>query len=80
MPLFERLHIVLFYFCTGQIWGNLISYLVLTPENKPSSTIHGITNHTVLVSRTYEKCGADFSEHEYQSTDAANKIDRKTVC
>jgi hypothetical protein len=57
----------------------MISYLILTPENKASSTINGTQNNTLLIFKTYDKCGADFSEQEYQSSEAANKIDRRTV-
>lgn len=58
----------------------MISYLVLTPENQSPSIINGtnVSNHTIL--KTYDKCGADFSEEEYQSSEVANKIDRRTVC
>lgn len=57
----------------------MISYLVLTPENKALYTINGTKNNTMLLLKTYEKCGADFSEQEYQSSEVANKIDRRTV-
>ncbi|CAF1376089.1 unnamed protein product [Adineta ricciae] len=66
------------FFQSCQIWGNLISYLILTPENRLSTNATSKTN-TSLVGTIYEKCGADFSEQEYQSTEVANKIDRKTV-
>ena len=75
------------YFCfslsshcyIGQIWGNMISYLVLTPENKALSTMNQTQNNTVLVRKTYEKCGAGFSEQEYQNSEVVNKIDRRAV-
>ena len=57
----------------------MISYLVLTPEKKGSSTINGTENNTVLLFKIYDKCGADFSEQEYQSSEVVNKIDRRTV-
>jgi hypothetical protein len=58
----------------------MISYLILTPENKAVSTINGTKNSTLLLLlKTYDKCGADFSEQEYQSSEAVNKIDRRTV-
>ena len=57
----------------------MISYLVLTPENKAPSTVNGTKNNTLLPFKTYDKCGADFSEQEYQSSEAVNKIDRRTV-
>jgi hypothetical protein len=57
----------------------MISYLVLTPENKAPSTINGTKNNTLLLFKTYDKCGADFSEQEYQSSAVVNKIDRRTV-
>ncbi|CAF1024654.1 unnamed protein product [Rotaria sordida] len=62
------------FFQTAQIWGNLISYLVLKSEEKPyvNGTISNIT-------KKYHKCGADFSEKEYQSAEVVNRIDRKTV-
>ncbi|CAF1370961.1 unnamed protein product [Adineta ricciae] len=66
------------FFQSCQIWGNLISYLILTPENRLSTNETSKIN-TPLVGIIYEKCGADFSEQEYQSTEVANKIDRKTV-
>ncbi len=67
------------YHYTGQIWGNLISYLVLTPEDKAPSTINGTKNNMLSVVTMYDKCGADFHEQEYQSADVVTKIDRKTV-
>jgi hypothetical protein len=67
------------YHYTGQIWGNMISYLVLTPENKAPAIINGTENNTMLIFKRYDKCGADFSEEEYQSSEIVNKIDRRTV-
>ncbi|CAF1312934.1 unnamed protein product [Rotaria sordida] len=67
------------FFQSCQIWGNMISYLVLKPENKASSTINGTKNNTLLLFKTYDKCGADFSEQEYQSSEVVNKIDRRTI-
>jgi hypothetical protein len=74
-------YFILFYFShhTAQIWGNLISYLVLTPEDKALSTINGTQNNTLLQFQMYDKCGADFNEQEYQGAQVAKKIDRKTV-
>jgi hypothetical protein len=57
----------------------MISFLVLIPENKAPSTINGTKNNTLLLFKTYDKCGADFSEQEYQSSEVVNKIDRRTV-
>jgi hypothetical protein len=57
----------------------MISYLVLTPENKAPSIINGTQNNTLLLFKTYDKCGADFIEQEYQSSEVVNKIDRRTV-
>lgn len=55
----------------GQVWGNLISYLVLKPIEK--------TNSTLDVVEKYNKCGVDFSEKEYQGAEVVNQIDRATV-
>ena len=62
----------------GQIWGNMISYLVLTPES-PTSLVQAVNKSNISFGRTYDKCGAAFSEEEYQSAEIPNKIDRKTV-
>ncbi len=51
----------------GQVWGNLISYLVLKPQEKIDR------NGTMK----YDKCGADFSEQEYKSANVINEIDQK---
>ncbi|UJR11248.1 hypothetical protein I4U23_015430 [Adineta vaga] len=68
------------FFQSCQIWGNLISYLILTPENKLSSVSAArINTSTSILFTMYDKCGAQFSEQEYQSTEVPNKIDRKTV-
>jgi hypothetical protein len=60
-------------FDLGQIWGNLISYLVLKPKEIGMNGT--ITNDM----RKYDKCGADFSEREYKEVEVINQIDRKTV-
>ena len=57
----------------GQVWGNLISYLVLKPIE-----IEQNNSSTTLTSK-YEKCGASFSELEYKGVEVINQIDRKTV-
>ena len=67
------------YHYTGQIWGNMISYLVLTPESKAFSTMNETKNNTLLISKTYDQCGAGFIEQEYQNSAVVNKIDRRTV-
>ena len=60
-------------FDTGQVWGNLISYLVLKPKQIQ-------TNETAMYPLgKYDKCGADFSEREYKGVEVINQIDRKTV-
>ena len=56
-------------FHPGQIWGNLISYLVLSPASNGTSSNQS----------AYDKCGADFSEQEYQGVEETNRIDRRTV-
>jgi hypothetical protein len=65
---------IVYSYDIGQIWGNLISYLVL----QPTANIYGndTTNNTT---GKYNKCGADFSEQEYTSADATNAIDQNTV-
>ncbi len=61
------------WFSLGQIWGNLISYLVLKPkEIEVNGTI------TTLL-KQYDKCGADFKEQEYKDVEIINQVDRKTV-
>lgn len=61
------------YLVLGQVWGNLISFLVLKPVEKTSNE----TDSTV--STKYDKCGAQFSEQEYKGVEVVNQIDRKTV-
>ncbi|CAF2407648.1 unnamed protein product [Rotaria sp. Silwood2] len=57
----------------GQVWGNLISFLVLKPTEKLSNeTLYNETGK-------YDKCGADFSEQEYKGAEVVNQIDRKTI-
>ncbi|CAF2556398.1 unnamed protein product [Rotaria sp. Silwood2] len=57
----------------AQVWGNLISYVVLKPmEIKTNGTITNLTEK-------YNKCGADFSEQEYKGAHVTNQIDRKTI-
>ncbi|CAF2035479.1 unnamed protein product [Rotaria magnacalcarata] len=60
------------FFQSSQIWGNLISYLVLKPIEKEH-------NDTLYEVEKYAKCGADFSEKEYKGAEVINQIDRKTV-
>ncbi|CAF4042969.1 unnamed protein product [Rotaria sordida] len=61
------------FFQSAQIWGNLISYLILKPmEIKTNETR---TNSI----RKYDKCGADFSEQEYKRAKVINQIEPKTV-
>ena len=58
----------------GQVWGNLISYLVLKPiEKQNNETINNEIGK-------YNRCGADFSEKEHKSAEVVNQIERKTVC
>lgn len=60
-------------FNIGQIWGNLISYFILKPEEKES-------NGTLINEfEKYDKCGADFSEKEYKGAEVINHIERRTV-
>lgn len=61
------------YSILGQVWGNLISYLILKPKERETNGT--VTNVTVK----YGKCGADFIEKEYKGTEVVNQIDRKTV-
>ncbi|UJR14080.1 hypothetical protein I4U23_001076 [Adineta vaga] len=61
------------FFQSSQVWGNLISYLVLKPKEIE-------TNGTVVDSNEkYNKCGVDFSEQEYKGIAVWNQIDRKTI-
>lgn len=64
----------MFWFFQGQIWGNLISYLVLQPTAKPSVTnevstgtsAQRITLHNLTNITDYEyQCGAQFSEKDF---------------
>lgn len=57
----------------GQVWGNLISYLVLKPVEKEANSTWA--NQTTK----YDKCGADFSEKEYKGAEVVNQIERRTV-
>ncbi|CAF1423537.1 unnamed protein product [Adineta steineri] len=68
------------FFQSCQIWGNMISYLVLKPEVQLLSTFSNQTkDNTHLLHKTYDKCGADFIEHEYESSEVVKKIDRRTI-
>ncbi|UJR33101.1 hypothetical protein I4U23_020558 [Adineta vaga] len=61
------------FFQSSQVWGNLISYLVLKPKEKEN-------NETLSMDvKIYDKCGADFSEKEYRGAEVINQIDRKTI-
>ena len=60
-------------FYIGQVWGNLISYLVLKPKEKQFNET--LSNEI----GKYSKCGADFSEKEYKGAEVVNQIERKTV-
>ncbi|CAF1414159.1 unnamed protein product [Adineta ricciae] len=59
---------------SAQIWGNLLSFLILSPEDDSN------TNETIWESNfsIYGKCGADFSEREYNDTLSIHSIERKT--
>ena len=61
------------WFHLGQIWGNLISYLVLKPKER------GANGTITDAMRKYDKCGADFSEREYKSVEVINQVEPKTV-
>ncbi|CAM2697677.1 unnamed protein product [Rotaria socialis] len=63
------------FFQTGQVWGNLISYVVLKP--KETGTNGTRINTTVRIK--YDRCGADFTEQEYKGAEVINQIDRKTI-
>ncbi|CAF1479647.1 unnamed protein product [Didymodactylos carnosus] len=67
------------FFQSSQIWGNLISYLVLKPEEVIDKIGENETNGSVPVVVKYDKCGALFSEKEYSAVEVVNKIDQKTV-
>ncbi|UJR18108.1 hypothetical protein I4U23_005008 [Adineta vaga] len=53
---------------SAQIWGNLLSYLILSPEEQYDG------NATM-----YDKCGADFNEKEYNDTSNIHSVERKTI-
>ncbi len=55
----------------GSIWGNLISYFILKPEE-----VNGTLSSDI---GRYNKCGADFSEREYKGAEVVNQIERRTV-
>ena len=59
--------------CLGQIWGNLISYLVLKPKER------GMNGTITDGMRKYDKCGAEFSEEEYRGVELINQVERRTV-
>lgn len=60
-------------FVLGQIWGNLISYLVLKPKEKDN-------NGTITdAMKKYDKCGVEFSEDEYRGVEVANQVEPRTV-
>ena len=60
-------------FVLGQIWGNLISYLVLKPKEKDD--VGMITD----AMKKYDKCGVEFSEDEYRGVEVANQVEPRTV-
>ena len=60
--------------CVAQVWGNLISFLVLVPE-QPKDINGAIRNSSFK----YDKCGADFSEQEYDSLIPIPTVNRTTV-
>ncbi|CAF3357699.1 unnamed protein product [Rotaria socialis] len=59
----------------GQVWGNLISYLVLSPSEQINVNSRIFNN-----SWTYEECGADFNEQEYQSSTTGHMINTTDLC
>ncbi len=61
------------WFNIGQIWGNLISYFILKPEEKESN---GTFSNEI---EKYDKCGAEFTEKEYKGAEVINHIERRTV-
>ncbi|CAF0921089.1 unnamed protein product [Adineta ricciae] len=61
------------FFQSGQVWGNLISYLVLKPTEVAANGTRA------ELSEKYNKCGADFSEQEYKGVAVTNQIDRRTI-
>ncbi|CAF0768384.1 unnamed protein product [Adineta ricciae] len=82
----------IFFACfqTSQIWGNLISYLVLQPTTKPSvqneeanndavqrSVPNNWTNITNLTENGYQ-CGAEFLEKEFHGAEST-PVPRKLV-
>jgi hypothetical protein len=72
----------------GQIWGNLISYLVLRPTAKPTVNnevpTNGLTqriflkNLTNITNNEHQQCGAHFSEKDFHITDH-NVVPKKLV-
>ena len=60
--------------CVAQVWGNLISFLVLVPQQQ-----YDINVGTINSSSQYDKCGADFSEQEYDRIIPVPPVNRTTV-
>ncbi|CAF3074035.1 unnamed protein product [Rotaria socialis] len=63
------------FYQSGQVWGNLISYLVLSPSEQINVNSRIFNN-----SWTYEECGADFNEQEYQSSTTGHMINTTDLC
>ncbi|CAF3720182.1 unnamed protein product [Rotaria magnacalcarata] len=63
------------FFQSGQVWGNLISYVV----RKPKETGTNETRINTTVRMKYDRCGADFTEQEYKGAEVINQIDRKPI-
>ncbi len=55
----------------ASIWGNLISYFILKPEE-----VNGTLSSDI---GKYDKCGVEFSEQEYKGAEVINQIERRTV-
>ena len=67
------INILIFLFFKGQIWGNMISYLVLSPTNKPGdntevSVRKTLTNNVSNTTNNKYQCGAHFFDKEYSAT------------
>ncbi|CAF1153547.1 unnamed protein product [Adineta ricciae] len=58
----------------AQIWGNLVAFRILTPERNINTNLT-----TFNSSLQYDKCGAHFSEQEYNEWVTGPPVDETTV-
>ncbi|CAF1196815.1 unnamed protein product, partial [Didymodactylos carnosus] len=61
------------FYQSGQIWGNLISFLVLKPIELVNENATDISSNS-----KYDKCGAEFSVHD-NDVEVVNQISRQTI-